>query len=180
MERKLYSLREGLKRARKERGLTQNELAEELNVHPKTVMNWEQGIATPSLENIMQLSDALECDMDYLTGKLEQPTHNIQFIHDQTGLTGEAVAKLQENRDLMFVLSLLIEQPGFVSWLVQINNYLSAIHTRKLFPPKDEEEKEDDDFHMEEKQFLTYKRLINILESIPVKEYEERLYNQMR
>lgn len=175
MERKLYSLKNGLKKARKERELTQNELAEKINVHPKTVMNWEQGIAIPSLENVMQLSDALDCDMDYLTGKLEEPTHDIQFIHDQTGLTGEAVEKLQENRNLMFVLSLLIEQPDFVPWIMQTNSYLSAILTGKLFPPGSDEDKEDDAFHMEETQFLIYKRLIGILEAIPIDEYEKRL-----
>ena len=40
---KLYSLKEGLKRARKEAGLTQADLAEKMGVHIKTVMNWEQG-----------------------------------------------------------------------------------------------------------------------------------------
>ena len=92
---KLYSLSEGLKRARKEAGLTQAQLAEKYGVHIKTVMNWEQGIAEPSLSTLMDLAEIYHCDLDYLTGRLDQKTHDLQFIHDQTGLSEKAIEKLQ-------------------------------------------------------------------------------------
>lgn len=92
---KLYSLSEGLKRARKEAGLTQAQLAEKYGVHIKTVMNWEQGIAEPSLGTLMDLTELYHCDLDYLTGRLDQKTHDLQFIHDQTGLSEKAIEKLQ-------------------------------------------------------------------------------------
>jgi len=92
---KLYSLKEGLKRARKESGLTQAELADRMNVHIKTVMNWEQGIAEPPLGTLMDLTELYHCDLDYLTGRLDQKTHDLQFIHDQTGLSEKAIEKLQ-------------------------------------------------------------------------------------
>ena len=92
---KLYSLKEGLKRARKEAGLTQEGLAETMGVHIKTVMNWEQGIAEPSLGTLMDLTELYHCDLDYLTGRLDQKTHDLQFIHDQTGLSEKAIEKLQ-------------------------------------------------------------------------------------
>ena len=92
---KLYSLKEGLKRARKEAGLTQADLAEKMGVHIKTVMNWEQGIAEPSLGTLMDLTEIYHCDLDYLTGRLDQKTHDLQFIHDQTGLSEKAIEKLQ-------------------------------------------------------------------------------------
>ena len=92
---KLYSLSEGLKRARKKAGLTQAQLAEKYGVHIKTVMNWEQGIAEPSLSTLMDLAEIYHCDLDYLTGRLDQKTHDLQFIHDQTGLSEKAIEKLQ-------------------------------------------------------------------------------------
>ena len=92
---KLYSLKEGLKRARKEAGLTQADLAEKMGVHIKTVMNWEQGIAEPPLGTLMELTELYHCDLDYLTGRLDQKTHDLQFIHDQTGLSENAIEKLQ-------------------------------------------------------------------------------------
>lgn len=121
---KLYSLKEGLKRARKEAGLTQAELTEILKSkgiasHIKTVMNWEQGIAEPSLGTLMKLTELYNCDLDYLTGRLDQKTHDLQFIHDQTGLSEKAIEKLQR---IAFTdratgnsqaLSFMIEDPDF-------------------------------------------------------------------
>lgn len=97
---KLYSLKEGLKRARKEAGLTQAELTEILKSkgiasHIKTVMNWEQGIAEPSLGTLMDLTELYHCDLDYLTGRIDCKTHDLQFIHDQTGLSEKAIEKLR-------------------------------------------------------------------------------------
>lgn len=116
---KLYSLKEGLKRARKEAGLTQADLAEKMGVHIKTVMNWEQGIAEPPLGTLMELTELYHCDLDYLTGRLDQKTHDLQFIHDQTGLSEKAIEKLQR---IAFTdratgnsqaLSFMIEDPDF-------------------------------------------------------------------
>lgn len=98
-----YNIAEGLKRARrhynegksKELRITQEELADRLGVSLKTVMNWEQGQAIPSVETLMDLADIYDCDLDYLTGRIDQRTHDLQFIHDQTGLSEKAIEKLQ-------------------------------------------------------------------------------------
>lgn len=118
---KLYSLSEGLKRARKEAGLTQAELTEVLKSkgivgHIKTVMNWEQGRVKPSFETLMDLTELYQCDLDYLTGRIDCKTHDLQYIHDQTGLTETAikrVSSLPESQTAL--LSALIEHPSFTS-----------------------------------------------------------------
>ena len=116
---KLYSLSEGLKRARKEAGYTQESLAQAMDVHLKTIRNWEQGVATPSLDTLMSLADRYGCDLDYLTGRIDCHTHDLQFIHDQTGLSEKAIEKLQR---VAFTdratgnaqaLSFMIEDPDF-------------------------------------------------------------------
>ena len=113
------SLKQGLKRARKRYGLSQKELAKNLNLHTRTIQNWEQGIATPSLDMLLQLSDYYGCSLDYLTGRIECKTHDLQFIHDQTGLSETAIKKLQR---IAFTnkatgnsqaLSFMIEDPDF-------------------------------------------------------------------
>lgn len=95
---------EGLKRARtqynegkpKELRITQETLAEKLTVSTKTVMNWEQGQSIPSLDVLMKLANLYHCDLDYLTGRIDCKTHDLQFIHDQTGLSERAIKKLQD------------------------------------------------------------------------------------
>lgn len=96
-------LSDGLKRARrhyneskpKELQITQEALAEKMEVSLKTVMNWEQGQAVPSIEKLMDLADLYHCDLDYLTGRMDLKTHGLQYIHDQTGLSEKAIEKLQ-------------------------------------------------------------------------------------
>lgn len=95
-----YSLKDGLKRARERAGLTQAELAEQLEPlglasHTHTIESWEQGRNAPSLSKLIKLAEFYDCDLDYLTGRIDCKTHDLQFIHDQTGLSERAIKKLQ-------------------------------------------------------------------------------------
>ena len=91
---KLYSLKPGLKKARKAANLTQQQLADKMDVTLKTVMNWEQGLVNPPLETVIQLADMLYCDIDFLVGRIECRDHDVQFIHDQTGLSEKSITEL--------------------------------------------------------------------------------------
>jgi len=51
---------------RKERQLTQLELANILDVQPRMVGRWEQGTAKPQFDYIIQLAQVLEVSLDYL------------------------------------------------------------------------------------------------------------------
>lgn len=91
-----FSFKEGFKRARKKGGYTQKSFAEEFNVSSETVKNWEQGRNVPEIETLEKLCNFFQCDVDYLLGNMECETHDIQFIHDKTGLSGSAINKLLE------------------------------------------------------------------------------------
>lgn len=51
---------------RKSRGLTQEQLAEQLNVTRQSVSKWESDQATPELDKIVELSKFFEVSVDYL------------------------------------------------------------------------------------------------------------------
>lgn len=91
---KLYSLKPGLKAARKAAHMTQQQLADQFNVSLKTVMNWEQGLVNPDLEDVYRLADLLHCDIDFLTGRISCQTHDLQYVHDLTGLSEDAIKTL--------------------------------------------------------------------------------------
>ena len=55
-----------LQKLRKERGLSQEELAARLGVSRQAVSKWELGESRPELENVVQLSECLEVTTDYL------------------------------------------------------------------------------------------------------------------
>lgn len=56
---KLYNLR-------KQRGLSQEELANRLNVSRQTVSKWEVGDSTPDMEKLIAISDLFEISLDEL------------------------------------------------------------------------------------------------------------------
>ena len=61
---------------RKQRKLTQLELAEKLNYSDKAVSKWEQGATTPDLETLKQLCDFYGVTLDYLCNP-----NNIEHPH---------------------------------------------------------------------------------------------------
>lgn len=48
----------------------------------------------PSLDKIDNMCQLLDCDIDYLLGKIEQPKHIYEAMHNQCGLTKEATEQL--------------------------------------------------------------------------------------
>ena len=65
----LYSLKEGLKRARKEAGFTQQKLFKELEDkkiigHIKTVQNWEKDLSAPDAVQFASLCRLYGCSRD--------------------------------------------------------------------------------------------------------------------
>ncbi len=54
---------------RKERGMTQEELADRLSVSRQTVSKWENGECMPDAEKFIRLSDILGISLDELVGR---------------------------------------------------------------------------------------------------------------
>ena len=61
-----------LKQIRKDRKLSQEELAELLDVSRQAVSKWEQGVGYPEVEKLLLLSDKLNISLDTLMG-IETP-----------------------------------------------------------------------------------------------------------
>lgn len=55
-----------IKNLRKEKGLSQNALAETLGIHVKTVSKAERGIIGLSVDNLIQISSYFNVSLDYL------------------------------------------------------------------------------------------------------------------
>ena len=58
-----------LYRLRKSSGLTQEEMADKLQVSRQTISNWETGSASPSLEKALELADLFSVSLDELVGR---------------------------------------------------------------------------------------------------------------
>ena len=65
-------LSENIKKIRKSKGLTQKDLALQLNVVRQTVSKWEQGLSVPDSEMLISLSKVFDVPVNVL---LEQNLH---------------------------------------------------------------------------------------------------------
>ena len=70
------SIGEQIRARREELRLTQEELAEKLDISRQAVSKWESGISTPTTENLRRLSQVLQKDFDK-SGKAEADTNSI-------------------------------------------------------------------------------------------------------
>ena len=58
---------------RKKKGLSQEKLAEKINVTRQTISNWELGTTAPNPEQLILLSKALDKSIDGLVGNETKP-----------------------------------------------------------------------------------------------------------
>ena len=73
---KLIALRKG-------RELTQEQLAEQLNVSRQSVSKWESAQSVPDIERILQLSDIFDVSLDYLLKNNEDINEQILSADDK-------------------------------------------------------------------------------------------------
>lgn len=113
-------LADKLKELRKERGLTQEELAEELDVSRQAIAKWESGIGLPDVENLKMLSQYFRVSTDFLlfdyqTKKLPP---NLKFTMVNIGLFALGVLLGIAARSFEFGLMLAALLPC-ISWSIQ-------------------------------------------------------------
>lgn len=58
-----------LTKARKEKELTQEELAEKLNLSRQTILRWEKNQVFPDISNLKAVAQVLDVSFDYLLGE---------------------------------------------------------------------------------------------------------------
>lgn len=151
MTKRYIMLKDTLKILRLEKGETQKELAQKLNVPQSNYNRWETGERKPNSENLEKLAVYFGVTVDYLLGR-ELPFYNYRRLFDtvgenvkserlKKGLTQKQLAKLvgvkphvieaiEEGReiidiDAIEVLALALEIP--LDYLVEENSELKKI-----------------------------------------------------
>ena len=59
-------LKDKIQQLRKNKSLSQERLAEELNISRQAVAKWENGETTPDINNLVQISDLFNISLDRL------------------------------------------------------------------------------------------------------------------
>lgn len=88
-------LNENIKRARKAKGLSQEELAIKLNVVRQTVSKWENGLSVPDSSILISLANELDISVGVLLGETiqEYKPDDIQAISEKLEVINLQLAK---------------------------------------------------------------------------------------
>ena len=76
-----------IKNLRKELGLTQTELADEIYINKSMISAYEKGTRLPSLDSLISLSKTLNVSIDYLLGIKGDTSNDKENSIDISGLT---------------------------------------------------------------------------------------------
>ena len=122
---KLYELR-------KQKGLSQEELANRLNVSRQTISKWEIGDSAPDLEKLVAISDLFDISLDELVhGKAPEPeaaastqvqTAGAEMYHDlkENVLTDDNKKKAKKGLKIAAVVLGVMLLVDFISFAVYV------------------------------------------------------------
>ena len=99
---------------RKKKGLSQEELAEVLNVSRQTISRWEVGTALPDAINLVQLSKVFEVSTDYLLNEEYNSDNDLPSVKENV--------KLERDKSDLKV-SLILMTIGFILILFEFYHY---------------------------------------------------------
>ncbi|MEE0757334.1 helix-turn-helix domain-containing protein [Allofournierella sp.] len=93
-------LSENIKAVRKAKGLSQQELAVQLNVVRQTVSKWEQGLSVPDSDLLLRLSELLGTPVSALLGETvtEPQTDELKAICAKLEVINLQLAQREESR----------------------------------------------------------------------------------
>lgn len=87
-----------LRLLRKKKGLSQQRLAELLNVSQQSIHKYENGISEPDIQTLKEMADLFHTSIDYIVGNTDCP-NKIEYVAE-TALNKEELNHLRMYREL--------------------------------------------------------------------------------
>jgi putative transcriptional regulator len=99
-------LSDNIRTLRKNRGFTQEDLANRLNVTRQTISKWEKGISVPDAEMLSKLAEELETNVGELLGaKIEIPSEENAVVEQLSRLNEQLAIKNRRARRIWKTLA---------------------------------------------------------------------------
>ena len=126
-------LQENIKNLRKERGLTQEELAIRVNVVRQTVSKWEKGQSVPDADLLQKLADVLEVSVSQLLGQDREQEKDRNEIAEQLSRINEQLAiRNRRSKRIWTVIGALVGIWLLVYGVVMVLSYASYSSVEEL------------------------------------------------
>lgn len=124
------SFADNLQSIRKEKRLSQEELAERIGVSRQAISKWEQGSGYPETEKLLVLSRELNVSIDYLMlGETRTADNNKSASHNIIAPTGKITIKSYDGKSIVNCYKVLashvmykakMDEPQY--WLIGVNS----------------------------------------------------------
>ena len=123
-------LNENIKNLRKNKGYTQEELANKLSVVRQTISKWEKGYSVPDAEMLKKLAEILDTDVSQLLGSTIEQDANVNVMAEQLSRINEQlVIKNRRSRriwkaiGIVFLVAVIINLLLAITGIIVFENY---------------------------------------------------------
>ena len=131
-------LSERLVRLRKQKGLSQFDVAESLHISRQAISKWESGSSVPSADNLKLLSNLYDVTVDFLlNGEENQQIHEPPNANENTPLSNEGLHSVKQRSRkrkaiLLFVLVLVAAAAIVVTIYLVHESQITSVHEMEI------------------------------------------------
>ena len=121
-------LAENLKKIRKDKGYTQEILAEKLNVVRQTVSKWEKGLSLPDVDMLYKVANVLETDVNILLDGQITTTDQSEIVKQLAKINEQLTIKNRRYKKIMktiAIILLIIVIFGILLVILNIGTFIS-------------------------------------------------------
>ncbi len=119
---------ENLKKIRKDKGYTQEILAEKLNVVRQTVSKWEKGLSLPDVDMLSKRANVLETDVNILLDGQITTTDQSEIVKQLAKINEQLTIKNRRYKKIMktiAIILLIIVIFGILLVILNIGTFIS-------------------------------------------------------
>lgn len=99
---------ENLKKIRKDKGYTQEILAEKLNVVRQTVSKWEKGLSLPDVDMLSKIANVLETDVNILLDGQITTTDQSEIVKQLAKINEQLTIKNRRYKKIMMTIAIIL------------------------------------------------------------------------
>ena len=121
-------LAENLKKIRKDKGYTQEILAEKLNVVRQTVSKWEKRLSLPAVDMLSKIANVLETDVNILLDGQITTTDQSEIVKQLAKINEQLTIKNRRYKKIMktiAIILLIIVIFGILLVILNIGTFIS-------------------------------------------------------
>lgn len=119
---------ENLKKIRKDKGYTQEILAEKLNVVRQNVSKWEKGLSLPDVDMLSKIANVLETDVNILLDGQITTTDQSEIVKQLAKINEQLTIKNRRYKKIMktiAIILLIIVIFGILLVILNIGTFIS-------------------------------------------------------